>query len=296
MKKTVFSILVLVLMFIMAAGCGEQAGVTSEDNPETVIDSTGREITLPAKPQRIVSLMPSKTEKLFALGLGDQIVGITDMCDYPEELNNMEITRVGDAFNLNIEVIVSLEPDLVVANWLPEGLAEQFDDLEIPVFIYAPMSIADTMESIQFLGKLTGHQAEAERTVSEMEMAIEAVTNRVAQIEGEKVKVLFLLDEYIYVSGPGTMQDELIVKAGGINAVEEAGWPQLSEEVFLTLDPDVILYSFPGGEEFLNRTEWQVLDCIREGRFFKLDESLTSRTGPRLSQGLKQIVELLYPK
>ena len=95
--------------------------------------------------------MHSNTEKHFALGLGDKVVGITDLCNYPEELLKENIERVGDAFNLSPENIVALEPDLIVANWLPEGMVGQLDSLGIPVFLTAPVGIEDTLRSIEGL-------------------------------------------------------------------------------------------------------------------------------------------------
>lgn len=293
--KKIFAILLLVVLLLLTGGCSEPE-VKQDLILETVVDSTGREVALEAPPQRIVSLMPSKTEKLFALGLGDMIVGVTDLCDYPEELKAKGITSVGDAFNLSVEMIVSLSPDLVVANWLPDGMATQLMDLGIPVFLYNPMSVAEVMEGITRLGKLTGRQEAAAQIVAQMRDELDAVVAQVDLIDqDEKVRVLYLLDDFLYTAGKDTLQDELITLAGGINLVEDAGWPQLNEEALLASNPDVILYTFPGGEEFLKKPEWQALDCISEGRVYKLDESLASRTGPRLIQGLQQIFSVLYP-
>lgn len=280
MKKAIFGLLLVSMILLpLLSGCNSPEETTGNVDLETIIDGAGREILLAQPPERIVSLMPSITEKLFALGLGDKIVGVTDLCDYPAELKDMAIPSIGDAFNLSVEVIASLEPDLVLATWLPEGLYEQLSDLGFPVAVFSPASIDETMESILLLGKLTGRQEAAEEVVSVMQSDLDAVSAEVAQLDGERVKVLFLLDEFLYVTGPGTLQDELITRAGGVNVVEEPGWPQLSIETILTLNPDVIVFSFPGGSELFKKPEWQVLDCVREGRTYKLDENLVSRPG-----------------
>lgn len=293
-SKTIITgwLLIILLSLIIAAGCH---GVSS--SPETVQDDLGREITLTKTPERIISLMPSKTEKLFALGLGDKVVGVTDLCNYPEELAGSNIARVGDAFNLSLEIIVALEPDLIVANWLPEGMNEQLSSLDIPVFLTAPAGVEDTFESILRLGRLTGKLPAAEKLVSDLKRQIAEITAATEQIESsQRPKVLCLLDEGLFVAGKDTLQGELIILAGGINVVEEPGWVELSEEALLVLDPDIILYTFPGGEKVLTRPEWQVLSSIQQGKVCKLDEDLCSRTGPRLVEGLKQIYSFLYPK
>jgi iron complex transport system substrate-binding protein len=297
MKKFFAILICLAALGLSVLGCSAPPGDTAIGQTETVIDSLGREISLAAPPQRIVSLMPSKTEKLFALGLGDRVVGVTDMCDYPEDLERRGIARVGDAWNLSVEHIVALQPDLVVANWLPEGLDQQLTEVGIPVFVYAPMSVAEVTEGIRRLGQLTGRQEAARQITGKMASELETIAAAVARIgEAEKVRVLYLLDDFLFTAGIGTLQDEMVALAGGINVVEAAGWPQLNEEAFLAGNPDVILYTFPGGKEFLeSNSNLRALDCVREGRVYKLDESLASRTGPRLVQGLAQIFSFLYP-
>ena len=284
--------LLIILLSIIATGCNSDSSL-----PQTVEDDLGQEITLAKPPERIISLMPSKTEKLFALGLGDKVVGITDLCNYPEELLKENIERVGDAFNLSLENIVALEPDLIVANWLPEGMVGQLDSLGIPVFLTAPVGIEDTLRSIEGLGRLTGKLPEAERLVAGLKEQIVGVTAAIERREpAERPRVLCLLDEGLFVAGRETLQDELITLAGGINVVEESGWIELSEEALLLLDPDVILYTFPGGEQVLTRLEWQGLHSIQQGKVYKLDEDLCSRTGPLLVEGLKEIYSFLYPE
>ncbi|HHX87415.1 MAG TPA: ABC transporter substrate-binding protein [Firmicutes bacterium] len=283
-------LIIVLLLLGLSAGCSDVSS-----SPETVLDDLGREVTLIELPEKIISLMPSKTEKLFALGLGDKVVGVTDLCNYPEELAEKDIARVGDAFNLSLEIIVALEPDLIVANWLPEGMGEQLNSLGIPVFLTAPGGVEDTLDSILRLGRLTGRPQVAEKLVSELRRQINEITAATEQIgPSQRPKVLCLLDDSLFVAGKDTLQDELITMAGGINVVEESGWVELSEEALLVLDPDVILYTFPGGEKVLTKPEWQVLSSIQQGRVYKLDEDLCSRTGPRLVEGLQQVNNLLY--
>ncbi len=296
MKKIIAVLIALCVLVLLAAGCTAPSAEKPPSKPEAVQDSLGRTVFLEKPPERIVSLMPSKTEKLFALGLGDKIVGVTNMCDYPEELKNREIARVGDAWNLSVEHIVALQPDLVAANWLPEGMDRQLADLGIAVFLYDPASVAEVLEGISRLGKLTGRQEAAQQVVAQLKGELDAIAGRVAKIGGaEKVRVLYLLDEFLWTAGKGTLQDDLLTLAGGINVVESGFWQQLNKEAFLACNPDVILYTFPGGAEFLADPQWQVLPCVREGRIYKLDESLASRPGPRITQGLEQIFSFLYP-
>ncbi len=289
---TLTALSILVFLSAFSAGC-DQISFSAE----TVKDDQGREITLTGPPERIISLMPGKTEKLFALGLGDKVIGITDLCNFPPELEEKNIARVGDAFNLSLETIVALEPDLVVANWLPEGMGDQLGLLGIPVFLTAPAGVEDTFDSILRLGKLTGKQGAAEKLVTGMRESIGEITELTLSIKpSHRQTVLCLLDETLFVAGKGTLQDELITLAGGINVVNESGWVELSEETLLLLNPDVMLYTFPDAEKLLSRPEWQVLRCIKLGKVYKLDEDLSSRTGPRLGAAAKEIYGLLYPE
>jgi len=293
MKKTVFSILALILMLLLAlAGCAPAA--------EEVGDAPA------ADPQRIVSLMPSHTEILFALGLEEYMVGVTNFCNYPPELNTAvaegRIQKVGDAFNLNEELIVSLEPTLVVIghdNEASQALAERLKNLNIATAVVFPASVQQTLDSIATLGELTGREERAAQLAVEMETALAEIAALTAELDdAEKPRVLMLLDlDYLFVAGSGTLEDELISLAGGVNVAGVAGYSAISEEALVSIAPAVILCSFPFRDRILAEKEsWQVIPAVKEGAVYDLDGDLINRPTPRLIAGLRLLLDTLHPE
>lgn len=278
--------LLVTLMLLLPVGCGTGQGDGGE---------SGEQI-------RIVSVMPSNTEILFALGLGDAVVGVTDFCNYPPELAEAieagTIKSVGDSFNLNEELLVSLEPDLVLFGFPSEAI-EKLDDLGIKSEVIAPASLAETYASIRQIGELTGSEAAAEKLAAGMEAAIEAIKEKAAALPAEnKPRVLMLLDlDSLYVAGAGTLEDELIEAAGGINMVDEEQYAQLSEEALIEGNPDIIVCTFPLKERILSEKEgWKNLNALLNEAIYDLDGDLLNRPGPRLAQGLELLYEIFYPE
>lgn len=289
MKKIIFSIFAFVLILMPAAvGCGpaDENGGSEE-------------------PLRIISLMPSNTELLFALGLEDLIVGVTDFCNYPPELETAvaegRIKRVGDAFNINEELIVSLEPTLVLFGHesdATETLGERLSNLEIQTVVLYPTTIQETLDSIITLGELTDRKEQAQQLAAEMETAlaeIEAITRDLD--DAEKPRVLMLLDlDFLYVAGSGTLEDELIALAGGMNVIEAAGYNPVSEEVIVESDPQVIFCSFPFRKQILaEKQSWRQITAVAEEAVYDLDGDLINRPTPRLVEGLRLLLSLLHP-
>jgi iron complex transport system substrate-binding protein len=290
MKRTVFSILaILIVLMLAAAGCGPAAENGGSDEPE----------------QRIISLMPSNTELLFALGLEGSIVGVTDYCNYPPELETAvaagRIQRVGDSYNLNEELIVSLEPTLVLLGYdsdSSQALVERLNSLEIPTAVFFPTTIQETLDSFITLGNLTGREQQAQQLAADMEIAlaeIEAITKDLT--DAEKPRVLMLLDlDYLFVAGSGTLEDELITLAGGINVIEAAGYSSISEEVIVESSPQVFLCSFPFRDKILAEKEsWRQIPAVKEEAVYDLDGDLINRPTPRLIEGLRLLLSLLHP-
>lgn len=301
------AIFLLSLMLVVMAGCEE---APPEEEPEeaeeaeeleefsSVIDGEGEEVVLEEEPENIVSLAPSKTEKIFALGWGDQIAGVSDFCNYPPEVEEKDLERVGDAFEVSEEAIFALDADLVVTNTLPEGMREMLEGEGVPVFFTNPENIEQTLESIELMGELLQAQDEAGTIIEEMEDELEAYQAKLEDIEGEeKPEVLLLLDDQLYVAGQGTMQSEILEYAGGVNVVEEVVYDPLTEEAIIEKNPEVIFITFPEVEEVTEREAWEEIEAVQNDRVYLLEAEYNdaiSRSTPRLTEGIDYLHDLLY--
>lgn len=307
-------IISLLALFMVACSSGEE---TLDDKtkdttdsassfPLEITDSTGNTVNLEEEPAEIVSVIPSNTEVLFALGQGDKVVGVTENDTYPEEV--LEIDKVGD-FELNVEKIISLEPDLVLAHESSVNSSmdafEQIQDADIDVFFVSDaQSIDDTYKMIEEIGKVTGAHAEALEVIDDMKEGfaeIEAIAADIA--EDEKKSVLFEVspEPEIFTGGSGTFFDELIELVGANNAASELdGWAQISPEAIIDLNPDIILTTYGSyveepEEQVLNRDGFSEVTAIKEEAVFDVNEDLVSRPGPRLVEGAREIGAAIYP-
>lgn len=289
MKKYLMPLVMLLVLVMLLLPLGCNVGDGGED------DADGES----EEPLRIISVMPSNTELLFALGLGDAVVGVTDFCDYPPELEEAveagRIKRLGDSFNLNEELLVSLEPDLVLFGFASD-VQDRLDDLGIKSEFIAPASLEETYASIRRIGELTGIESAAEKLAGNMETAIEALKAEASQI-AEKPRVLMLLDlDYLYIAGSGTLEDELIAAAGGINVVQSEGYAQLSEEALIEANPEIILCTFSLRDRILAEKEaWRDLAAVKDEAIYDIDGDLVNRPGPRLVQGLELLYGIFHP-
>ena len=194
-----------------------------------------------AAPQRIISLAPSITENLFALGAGDRVVGVTSWCDYPAEAQTK--TVIGDAMNLNLELLLSLEPDLVVGDSnLVASHIESLQEFGIEVFVIAPTDLAGVRQSLLELGDAIGASERARELAAEMEQRQRELVASVST--AEKIRVFVeIWNEPLMTAGPGSFIDEIIGLAGGENIAHDADnpWPMFSEELVIERDPQVVI-------------------------------------------------------
>jgi iron complex transport system substrate-binding protein len=284
------------VLAVLTGGCGllgRNAGVSATDD-------AGREITLERAPKKIVSMAPSNTEILFALGLGERVVGVTNYCNYPPETAG--IPRVGDAWSADYEKIVSLEPDLVLAvGTATSQLVTGLEGYGLKVFILQAETVDHVARDIELVGRITGASAAAERLAGEVRGRVESVAQTVATVpEGERTRVFWALDGLLWTVGPGSFVHDLIVLAGGRNVADGVGTPygQLSMESLLQADPDVIIIPLldPTVSEALAALGgWGTLRAVREGRVYQIDPDIVSQPGPRVAEGLEQVARLLYP-
>jgi iron complex transport system substrate-binding protein len=267
----------------------------------TVKDQTGRMVNVPENPHRLVSLAPNITEIVYALGLGDELVGDTDNCDFPPRATSKP--HVGTMVNPSLERIVALKPDLALGT--PEAnrreTADQLERLGVPVYGVTANTLAGTLASIEDLGKVLGRAAEASRLVAQMQARIDRVGNR---IKGQPEPRVLLVVWYrpLITVGPGTFIADVIRAAGG-NPIGEnlkGEWPRLTLEELLPLNPDVILFpkteSFsPSLEEFRALPGWKDLRAVKDGRMCFVSETI-ERSGPRLVDALEELANLLHPR
>ncbi len=300
MKKLLLAAAIAVALLLLAATV---TGCQPEFQPGTFTDDAGRQVTIDQPPQRIVSHVPSVTEIVYALGLEDRLVAVSDYCEYPPEAK--EKPSIGSYFNPSIENIVAMEPDLVLTDGHSETIVP-LDELGINYLIIDPATIDEIYESIELIGRATGVQAAAEALTKEMRDSVAKIT---AKVEGAPpVRVIYLIDateiNNPWTAGPGSFPDRLIAMAGGANVAERAGtaWAQLSIEEIIDGDPEVIILptahgtAFTPKEVFEENAAWRETTAVKEGNIFMIDGDLVDGTGPRIVQGLEELAKILHPE
>jgi iron complex transport system substrate-binding protein len=279
---------------------------TPAPEPIRLTDGLGRSIELAAPAQRIVSIAPSNTEILFALGAGKQVVGREELSDYPAEAKN--VTSIGSVFQkINTEAIVALKPDLILAAEInsPEQV-KALEDLKLTVYyLQNPKTFDDLYTNLETVGKLTGRSVEATKLNQSLKARYDAVTKKVAAAKNAPT-VFYEIDATDptkpYTSGPGTFIDLVIGLAGGknIGAELKGAFAQISSEELVKQNPNIIvlgdaLYGVTP-ESVAQRPGWSALSAIKDKQVFAFDDNLISRPGPRLIDGLEQMAQLLHPE
>jgi len=267
----------------------------------TTRDMLGRDVTLVAPPRRIVSLVPSVTEILYALNAESFLVGVTDFCDFPPEARRHP--KVGGMVAPSLEAIVALRPDLVIAT--NEGTRQDtFTELSrvgVPVYLVAAHHVADATSLVRRLGALTGRDGAAGPLVARLEQRIEAVKKAVQPLG--RPRVLYVLwPEPLIVPGREAIVTELIQLAGGqsLTADDADAWPRYSLEAAVAKSPEVILLANHGaGTGAVSTEQWQrlaSLPAVRAGRLLSVDGDLMHRYGPRFVDGLEQLARAIHPE
>ncbi len=310
MKRYIFLIILLTALLPLCASKPAEEKQTSFNLTEiinaTPVDDTGYEIPK-GNPQRIVSLAPSNTEILFAIGAGDRVIGVTDYCNFPPEVvekkERGELVSIGGYTTINIEKVVSLKPDLVVASY-GNGIEniETLRRMGLTVIAFDPKSIEDVMRDIVLIGVATGEKENATKLVQDM---VEKIENVSESVRGKpKVRVAHILwYDPIWVSGSRTFIDDVIGLAGGENVFSFEGWRTVSVEDLIAANPDVILVSsgsgMGGGKDVVY--EWVVSDerlsgikAVKEGRVYVVDADMISRPSYRLAEAIEVVAELIH--
>ena len=283
------------LLLLFAAG-----GVSAV----TITDDLGVTVTIENPPERIVSLSPANSEILFALGLDEKIVGVTEYCTYPEAALSKE--KIGGFSTVNIEKVSVLNPDLIVAaDGNSEETVAHLRELGFTVITINADTIDTTLDDILLLGKATGADAKAEALVSSMKEDLAEIAEKTSAEEKPTILHCMWTDP-LWVSGSGTFQDEMITAAGGVNAAaDEGGWVALTMEKFLTMNPDIIVVDSGNGmgvgaddalrDFFLKDPRMQSLSAVQNERVYVVNADIIDRGGPRIVEGVEALAEIAHP-
>jgi iron complex transport system substrate-binding protein len=266
------------------------------------IDELGRQVVFPFPPQRIISLAPNVTEILFSLGLDEEIVGVSIPCNFPEKARNK--VQVGSYLNPDLERIISLKPDLIIATGVgnTRDTVERLQRFGLPTYVIFPKNFDDILRSIKHLGQINSREKEALEIVQGMQRRQQRVTEITRALPRPKVFVQ-IGDAPIVTIGRGSFADDLIRLAGGENIAgkEEEMYPRLGLEEILRRAPEVILISSmdPKAEYrkiFQEWSRWKIIPAVREGRIHLIDSDLIDRPSPRIIDGLEEMARILHPQ
>ncbi|WP_293914808.1 ABC transporter substrate-binding protein [Deinococcus sp.] len=264
--------------------------------PITVTDDTGRRVTLAREPMRIVAMLPSHTETLFAIGAGGKLVGVDVYSNYPAAV--AKISKVGSGFEPNIEAIVALRPDLVLVD---EGsssrLAEKLIAAGLTVYGGSAQTYNEVFGKIAVLGKLTNRETNATRLITSLRSELNTLQASVAGLP--KVSTYFEVDPTPYAAGPGSFIGALVSKAGGVNILSASlgDFPKISPELVVGASPQVIV-----GADLADvkaRSGWNTIRAVSTGRVYKPTSEqgdTLSRPGPRLPDALRALIRFLHPE
>jgi iron complex transport system substrate-binding protein len=293
-SKTITIILVIaILPFFFAEKRSDAKAVT---------DQMGRHVTVPKKPERIVSLAPSITEIIFALDQGHRLKGVTTYSDFP--LEAQKLPKVGSYVQLDLEKIVALKPDLCIAikDGNPIAVARRLESLKIPVYAVNPRNLETVIQTVQEIGGLLNVQKKADQLVQSMNRRIQQVKSLVAQTV-YRPRVFFQIGVSPIVSvGTHTFSNELIVLAGGKNVAQgPIAYPRYSIEQVLALSPEVIIITSMARAAIFKQVKaqwnrWPSLPAVRNHRIYVEDSNLFDRPTPRLVEGLELMVRLIHPE
>jgi iron complex transport system substrate-binding protein len=310
-----FTIAAIAVAAMLAIGCesrdraakqpiAHRGGVSSF--PLTVTDFLDRDVTIAAIPKRIVSLAPRNTEILFALGVGDSLVGVTNYCNYPPEAAEIEQVGGFSGPTISLEKLVALEPDLVItAGNLHEPLIARLEELGLVVLALDGESFDEMYRELEVLGRITGERVAAAELIRSIQERLDGLEARKEKIPFDKRRrVMYLVtDEPLMVAGPKSFIGRLIENCGGENvfADVEQAYPQIGEEAVLARDPEVLLapssFDTPAFRERLrNRAGLGELAAIRQDRIVFLSEDLLSRCGPRSAEAQEAVAKAIYPE
>jgi len=279
-------------------------GCQPQFTPGTYTDDMGRQVDISEIPERIVSFGPNITEILFALGLDEEVVGVSDFCDYPEAAKDKP--KVGNAFTPSVETVVGLEPDLVLTIE-HEQLNAELDTLGLKFIVLDPEDIDGVLENIELVGEVTGKAREAEELGQEMLDRITSV--RTEAEDAAEVSVFFIVDatdpSNPWTAGADSFIGDIIDIVGGENVAGEitGDWVQMSIEQIVASDPDIIIVqTMMGGVPTVSKETleahpvWGEMTAVKQGNIAFINGDLVSRPGPRIVDGVEEMAKIVHPE
>ncbi len=299
LKKFTAICMVLLITSLMLFGCASKTQEPAFSSVE-VTDMKGNIVVIGHAPEKIISLSPTNTEILYALGLGDKVIGVTEYCDYPVDALSKE--KVGDFIGPNIELIASLEPDIIFAQgYMHEDFAAQFEDLGILVVNTETGGYESAYDAIRLIGKATGTTLKAEEIV----LGMTTKTDEIKQlVKNQPLARVFYVVEYaedLWTASEGTFIHDIIVYGGGENIVKDTDspWTMYSLERLLEDNPEVILTTDHSGtvDQIKGDPIFAQTDAVKNNKVYALkDQNAINRNGPRLSEALEEVAKLLHPE
>ena len=307
-RKSSFSALLFVLLIlsvtILLQGCGKPIKSSCGTSfPMQITDDLGRTVTIKEAPRRIVSLAPAITESLFALGLADKVVGVTNYCDYPADAATKP--KIGGFSTLNVELVVVAEPDLVLASTINANYVPQLENAGLTVVAVESLNLAEVLDNIRLIGRVSGAAEAADSLTADMQQRIDSITAKLSGLADEQKPAVYfeIWPDPLTTGGAKSFVNSLITTAGGRNIAGDVAqdWVNLSPEMVLARDPQVAILCHHGSslqtvEEFKTRTGWGQVSAIRNNRIGLVsDENTVVRTGPRVIEGFEFIAKLVHP-
>jgi iron complex transport system substrate-binding protein len=313
-KKIIAVVLSLIIIFGVTGVVVWQQFSISQGNSGTisVIDDSGKNVTITSYPDRIVSLAPSTTEILFGLGLSDKIVGTVSYSGYATDIQNTieakNITVVGTFNKVNVELVTGLQPDLIVASGAyQQSLAGKFTEQGKTVVMLNPTEFSGILADITLLGKVTGQDANATTLVNSMQSKVQEITAKTSGLDKPSVYVEYYVDKNGYSSyGANSYINELISMAGGVNVFAgfQGQYVTTSTEEVLKANPAIIIIS-KGVMSSLSgitpdsikaRQSWDNIDAVKNNKIYEVDEALITIWGPRIVNGLEELAQVIHPE
>ncbi len=299
---------VFLLAFVLVfSGCEQKPqepakSTTSQqvvEYPLEIVDGMEQSVRLEAEPKKIVSLAPNNTEILYALGLGDRVIAVTDYCNYPEETENVE--KIGSFRTLDVEKMISLKPDLVLSYGLQEeSVADALKNAGIPVISYMPESIDQIYETIRDVAKATNVAEKGKELIASMEQKKKEIAEKLDGVE--PVTVFYeVADQPLMTAGEPSFINQLITLAQGEDIA--AGLPAYSTyavEDLIAKNPEVYLVPSDNPnaspEAVAARPGFGELDAVKNGRIVVVNADIASRPGPRIIDALEEFAKAIHPE
>lgn len=290
---------------VIAQACSRRSSTSSTNSQvatETreVLDEARRQVTLPIKINRIVSLAPNLTEIVYAVGAGDRLVGNTEYCDYPAEAR--KVTKVGDTMHPSVERIIALKPQIVLVSTASqlEVFTKQLDQQGIAVYVTNPRSLDEIFGSLTTLGEIFGNSEQANYVVAQLRRRSDLVTVALGNVT--PVRVFYqVAGEPLYTIGREAYLTDLVRRAGGVSVTADVpqAFPRYSDEAALSARPEVIILPTGGSMGTANSTVAGALrdsPAVRNNRVYRINDDHLSRPGPRLVDGLEALAHALHPE